>query len=78
MEEVGGMYQYLRLVFFFFFFFFFFFNQFHVPSYDSYAPIGVFTCSDRTCDSPGSEWPRDVTAMPAVKSRYCLFSMSHR
>lgn len=26
----------------------------------------------------GSQWPRPLTAMPAVKSRYFLFSKSHR
>lgn len=35
------------------------------------------TCSNSTCDTPGSQCPSALTAIPAVRSRYFRFSMSH-
>jgi len=36
------------------------------------------TCCDIKDTISGSQCPNELTAMPAVKSRYCLFSTSHK
>jgi len=44
----------------------------------SFARSDGLTCCAINLLVSGSQWPSALTAMPAVKSKYRRFSMSHR